>query len=78
MAKTKQTKNGTVEKKLIGLADLVVTAAQHVKDPTMAIPIRALSNVTYNGRKGLIEMGNKNRHVHSSTWAWPRSSCRPC
>ena len=59
MAKTKHTKNGTVEKKLIGLADLVITAAQHAKDPTMAIPIRALSNVTFNERKGLLEMGHK-------------------
>ena len=59
MAKMKQTRNGTVEKKLIGLADLVITAAQRAKDPTMAIPIRALSNVTFNERKGLLEMGNK-------------------
>jgi DNA topoisomerase-6 subunit A len=59
MAKTKSTKNGTVEKKLIGLADLVITAAQRAKDPTMAIPIRALSNVTFNERKGLLEMGSK-------------------
>ena len=59
MAKTKQRKNGVVEKKLIGLADLVITAAQRAKDPTMAIPIRALSNVTFNERKGLLEMGHK-------------------
>jgi DNA topoisomerase-6 subunit A len=59
MAKMKQTRNGTAEKKVIGLADLVVTAAQRAKDPTMAIPIRALSNVTFNERKGQLEMGNK-------------------
>ena len=59
MAKTKITRNGVVEKKLIGLADLVITAAQRAKDPTMAIPIRALSNVTFNERKGLLEMGSK-------------------
>ena len=59
MAKARPTKNGTVEKKLIGLADLVITAAQRAKDPTMAIPIRALSNVTFNERKGLLEMGSK-------------------
>ena len=59
MAKTKHTRNGTVEKKLVGLADLVITAAQRAKDPTMAIPIRALSNVTFNARKGLLEMGQK-------------------
>ncbi|MCE9535651.1 MAG: DNA topoisomerase VI, partial [Nitrospirae bacterium] len=59
MAKTKLTRNGAVEKKLIGLADLVIAAAQQAKDPTMAIPIRALSNVTFNERKGLLEMGKK-------------------
>ena len=59
MAPTKQKKNGVVEKKLIGLADVVITAADRSKDPTFAIPIRALSNVSFNERKGLIEMGHK-------------------
>ncbi|MBI5853768.1 MAG: DNA topoisomerase IV subunit A [Nitrospirae bacterium] len=60
MAQTaKHKKNGVVEKKLVGLADLVVTAAQRSKDPTLAIPIRALSNVSFNERKGMIEMGHK-------------------
>src|SRR4026207_937109 len=59
MAKTKVAKNGAVQKKLVGLADLVITAAQRAKDPTFAIPIRALSNVSFNERKGLIEMGHK-------------------
>src|SRR5215510_11467356 len=59
MAKAKSIKNGAVQKKLIGLADLVITAAQRAKDPTMAIPIRALSNVTFNAGKGLLEMGSK-------------------
>ena len=56
---TKQKKTSAVEKKLIGLADIVMTAADRSKDPTFAIPIRALSNVSFNARKGLIEMGNK-------------------
>ncbi|MGE3151761.1 MAG: DNA topoisomerase IV subunit A [Nitrospiraceae bacterium] len=59
MAPTKQKTNGVVEKKLIGLADVVITAAERAKDPTFAIPIRALSNVSFNQRKGLIEMGHK-------------------
>ena len=59
MAKTKRTKNGTVEKKLIGLADMVIASAQRGKDPTMEIPLRALSNVSFNPRKGLLEMGSK-------------------
>ena len=59
MALSKQKKNGVVERKLIGLADVVITAADRSKDPTFAIPIRALSNVSFNERKGLIEMGHK-------------------
>src|SRR5262245_52322744 len=55
----KQKKATPVEKKLVGLADVVVTAAERSKDPTFAIPIRALSNVAFNERKGLIEMGKK-------------------
>ena len=57
MAKAKT--NGAVAKRLIGLADVVIDAADRSKDPTLAIPIRALSNVAFNPRKGLIEMGNK-------------------
>jgi DNA topoisomerase-6 subunit A len=48
-----------VEKKLIGLADVVIQAAERSKDPTFQIPIRALSNVAFNEKKGLIEMGSK-------------------
>jgi len=56
---TKQKKTTAVERKLIGLADIVIAAADRSKDPTFAIPIRALSNVSFNERKGLIEMGKK-------------------
>jgi len=56
---TKQKKTTAVEKKLIGIADIVISAADRSKDPTFAIPIRALSNVSFNERKGLIEMGHK-------------------
>jgi DNA topoisomerase-6 subunit A len=60
MARKKQKRaNGVVEKKLVGLADIVITAAQRSKDPTFTIPIRALSNVAFNERKGMIEMGEK-------------------
>ncbi len=55
-----KTKNTTVvEKKLISLADIVIQAADRSKDPTLHIPIRALSNVSFNEKKGLIEMGSK-------------------
>src|SRR6267142_2848367 len=48
-----------VERKLVGVADIVVNAAQRGKDPTLTIPIRSLSNITFNDRKGLIEMGRR-------------------
>src|SRR6476620_592686 len=56
---TKTKKTTLVEKKLIGLADIVIQAADRSKDPTFQIPIRALSNVSFNERKGMIEMGHK-------------------
>src|ERR671915_2588642 len=55
----KPRKTTAVEKKLVGVADVVITAADRRKDPTLAIPIRALSNITFNERKGLIEMGKR-------------------
>jgi len=58
MAK-KPRKPTAVEKKLVGVADLVITAAEKRKDPTIAIPVRSLSNVEFNERKGLIEMGKR-------------------
>ncbi|MEK7716322.1 MAG: DNA topoisomerase VI, partial [Pseudomonadota bacterium] len=51
-------RNPAVEKKLIGLADLVIAAAQKKKDPAIAIPVRSLSNVSFNPKKGYIEMGS--------------------
>src|SRR5437016_11339093 len=56
---TKTRKPTAVEKKLIGIADVVVDAAQRRRDPTFAIPVRALSNVTFNERNGLIELGKR-------------------
>lgn len=59
MARRQKMKAGVVEKRLVGVADTVITAAQRRKDPTLSIPIRSLSNVTFNERKGLIEMGKR-------------------
>ena len=55
----KQRAAGGVGAKLVGMADVVIEAAQRSKDPAFAIPIRALSNVSFNERKGMIEMGHK-------------------
>lgn len=47
-----------VEKKLVGLADLVIASAAKKKDPSIPIPVRALSNVKFNEKRGIIEMGS--------------------
>ncbi len=47
----------SVEDKLVGLADLVTEAARKKQDPKLEIPVRALSNVSFNEKKGIIEMG---------------------
>ncbi|MFH2201600.1 MAG: DNA topoisomerase IV subunit A [Elusimicrobiota bacterium] len=56
MAKTKRSST-RVGKKLVGLADIVINAAARKKDPTIQIPVRSLSNVKFNERTGIIEMG---------------------
>ncbi len=57
MARKNGKTSSAVEKKLVGVADVVITAAQRRKDPTLAIPVRSLSNITFNEHKGMIEMG---------------------
>ncbi len=47
----------SVEDRLVGLADLVLEAARKRKDPEIEIPVRSLSNVSFNERKRIIEMG---------------------
>ncbi|HEX9758399.1 MAG TPA: DNA topoisomerase IV subunit A [Nitrospiria bacterium] len=59
MGQKKQKKATVVEKKLIGVADVVINAAQKKKDPTLSIPVRSLSNITFSERKGILEMGKK-------------------
>src|SRR5436190_22561893 len=55
----KGTKSAAVEKKLVGVADLVITAADRSKDPTLSIPVRSLANVNFNAKRGIIEMGKR-------------------
>src|SRR5262249_12297281 len=52
-------KDGVVEKKLVGVADTVIVAAERSKDPTLAIPVRSLANVNFNEKRGIIEMGRR-------------------
>ena len=48
-----------MEKKLVGVADTVITAADKSKDPTLAIPVRSLANVNFNEKRGIIELGKR-------------------
>ncbi len=57
MARKKPNSNGAVQKKLVGVADMVIAAAQKSKDPTFEIPVRSLSNVKFNQKKRILEMG---------------------
>jgi DNA topoisomerase-6 subunit A len=59
MAQAKPKKTGPVEKKLVGVADLVITAAERSKDPALSIPVRSLANINFNEKRGIIEMGKR-------------------
>src|SRR5258705_4599734 len=59
MARAKAKAPGAVEKKLISVADAVITAADRSKDPTLSIPVRSLANVNFNEKRGIIEMGRR-------------------
>src|SRR4029450_11255182 len=59
MARKKLKNNGAVEKKLVGVADVVITAAQRSKAPALSIPVRSLANVNFNEKRGIIEMGKR-------------------
>src|SRR4029450_4485183 len=59
VARAKAKAAGAGEKKLIGVADVVITAAARSKDPTLSIPVRSLANVNFNEKRGIIEMGKR-------------------
>jgi len=50
--------------RLQGLAQRVITAAEAGRDPALDVPARTLSNVEYNQRKGIIEMGSATNRRH--------------
>ncbi len=55
-------RDAKTRKRLIELADDVLSAAQRGRDPAVDIPARTLSNVRYNKAKRFLEMGsNTNR-----------------
>jgi DNA topoisomerase-6 subunit A len=53
----KQTKKKDVESRLVSVADEVLLAAKSNRSPSLHIPTRSLSNVNFNVKKGIIEMG---------------------
>src|SRR3977135_4264521 len=59
MAKATAKKPTPVEKKLVGVADTVVTAADRGRDPALSIPVRSLANINFNDKRGIIEMGRR-------------------
>ncbi|HXH83626.1 MAG TPA: DNA topoisomerase IV subunit A [Candidatus Tectomicrobia bacterium] len=48
-----------VEKKLVGIADTIIAAADRARDPALQIPIRSLANVDFNEKRGIIELGRR-------------------
>src|SRR5499433_2688078 len=64
MAKATAKKPTPVERKLVGVADTVITAAGKSQDPALSIPVRSLANVKFNQKRGIIEMG-KRRQVRT-------------
>ncbi len=52
-----KSRNGSVGSRIESLATSVVDMAHRCEDPAVAIPIRALSNVSFNEKAGHIEMG---------------------
>ena len=59
MAKATARKPTPVERKLVGVADTVITAADRSRDPALSIPVRSLANVSFNEKRGIIEMGKR-------------------
>jgi DNA topoisomerase VI subunit A len=57
MAKKKIVKKKDVESRLISVAEEVMLAAKTNRSPAIQIPSRTLSNVNFNSKKGIIEMG---------------------
>lgn len=59
MAKAKARKSTQeIKKRIESLADEVIKAGKECRDPVIKIPVRSLSNVNFNKRKGIIEMGD--------------------
>ncbi len=56
--KVRNGKGGDAGEKILGLAEMVVSQIGAAENPSLSIPIRSLSNVSFNARKRIIEMGD--------------------
>ena len=82
MAAAKAKTPGVVEKKLVGVADTVITAAERSKDPMLSIPIRSLANhlvavglehVPRAGAKARMVIDDQHGFTHGgNSRPWPR------
>src|SRR5436853_452431 len=59
MAKPTAKKPTPVEKKLVSVADTVISAAGRSREPALSIPVRSLANINFNEKRGIIEMGRR-------------------
>ncbi len=48
-----------VLERLVALAEEVIAQAERGDNPTVEIPVRSLSNVTFNPERSIIEMGDR-------------------
>jgi DNA topoisomerase VI subunit A len=72
---TKETDAKTL-KKIQGLASDIYRVVNKGSNPTIEIRVRALSNVSFNEKHHLIELGERRSRASSSTRRWRASSCR--
>ncbi len=56
--KSKKAARGTTREKIVGLAEAVIGDIGKAENPTIDVPTRTLSNVSFDKRKGIIEMGD--------------------
>src|SRR6185295_1102416 len=57
VAPAKRKTNKQVAGLIEGVADIVIDSAKKEKEPSFDIPVRALSNVDFNKKSRIIEMG---------------------
>ena len=54
----RERQQGTASDKVVALVKDIVSQTEHHQNPTLNIPVRSLSNVNFNRKKGIIQMGD--------------------